>query len=1121
MGVSSHLIRRSALAALLAAFSAMLSFGAGAYDAEVVSLIGKGDARESAQAPWRPTAVRAKLLNGNFVRTHEYSQMGLLIGGGTQLRLNQLSILQIKSVSAKGPPPPTQLELPRGRVWAQQRARTPEPAARAPALEIRTPGGVIGIRGTDWEVVVEPDGVTTVTVVSGEADLANERGRVRIGPNEQGRAAPGRAPVKVLLTSAADRVQWVTAWRPQPRRWVKDLSPGLETAAKAIEAEDFGAALRALAGARGAGAVLMRADLHVFFGEVAQAVGLLEPLAAQDGRASALLARAQLAIGAIAQAARVLEEAGKLHADEAEVLLAQAELARLQGDADAARGAARRVLEREPQNAEAWFMIGRIETEREFAAAAREALGRALELQPAGPGYRGELGTLETFANDFDAAEAAFRGALEAQPADYAALTGLGVLQLKRGETEAALESFLKAGVIEPRYARAWVFTGVAQYQLGERERALEAFAKAAALDERDPLPHLVASLVHLDALELGRAIEAAREAQARMPFLRSLNQVLSDQKGSANLGAALGAFGLEEWSRAYAYDAYSPYWAGSHLFLADRLAGSFNKNSELFKGFLSDPAVFGASNRFSSIAAVPGHYAQLGAGWSRDFLEQASVSAAVNGYSVAGAPLSYYAGIERRSGESAINRSALEGRGSEHSNNAVLGLGLKPSHELGLFAFGNLIDIAADFDERASGIAGRLDQPYRRYDAGFNYKFSPTSQAWLKAGLGSEEAVFGGTATFTSGPLLGTFPLGLSYDLSQRDIQWRHTSDLSKDVQFSWGLEYSRERKPLAFTLAPPLIVLDQNDRIGSALAYAALRAKLGPALEAQVDLHYQRTRTEFLTVLGASRFAADVRELELNPRLGIAWRPAEGHTVRAAAQAWRRPPGVNTLAPVDTLGIVLDDRVVRAGGLLTRVRLQHEVALGRGTFFEWFLDAKRVRHPVNPGAPTPLAITLVDLERLRARPTVYAPRREYLEDDPEFGEGRIRQAGIAFNRLLSRDLALVARYVHASTENTGPAFAGNRIPFHPRHYLDVGLNWQPAPRWIVGPFAAWRSLRYGDEANKERLESGWSLGLGAWWESEDKRWSVSLLADQLNSARESSIYRRPLVRLLSVYRF
>ena len=56
----------------------------------------------------------------------------------------------------------------------------------------------------------------------------------------------------------------------------------------------------------------------------------------------------------------------------------------------------------------------------------------------------------------------------------------------------------------------------------------------------------------------------------------------------------ALTAFGLEEWADYYATQAYSDYWGGSHLFLADRYTGKFNKNSELFKGYITEPTAFG-----------------------------------------------------------------------------------------------------------------------------------------------------------------------------------------------------------------------------------------------------------------------------------------------------------------------------------------------------------------------------------------------------------------------------------------------------------------------------------------------------------------------------------------------
>lgn len=1131
----------------------------GANDAEIVQLIGKGDARETAETEWVPANVRQKLSGGAFVRTREASQMALLLRDQTQVRLNQLSILHIKSVSAGAQP--TRLELPQGRAWSQAKQRgSGEVAARKnPIIEVQTPAGMASIRGTDWELVVERDGTSTLTVLSGAVEFHNEHGSVSVLPNEQARAVPGRAPTKSLLTSAAERVQWVTAYRPQPRRWVRDLTAGAEAIVQRIETGDYADALPALS-APGILAplpsALLLADLRLFLGEPRQAIDGLTAYAGEgngDPMAAALLARALMISGRIGDAANILANALRKYPSHLELLLAQAELARLQGDASAALHAARSASELDPKNAEPWHLIGRIETEREFALAAREALARALVLRPDGPGYRGELATLETFANNFPAAEAAFRDALEQQPDDYVALTGLGVLQLKRGDTQAALESFLKSGVVEPRYARAALFTAVAYYRLGDRGRALETLEKAASSDERDPLPHLLASLIHQDALALGPAIDAARQAQLRMPYLKSLNQVLTDQKGTANLGAAHAAFGLEEWSQAYAYDSYSPYWSGSHLFLADRFSGSFNKNSELFKGFLSDPAVFGASNRYSSLVPVPGHYASVGLTGGRDYVAEVATNFTVNGYSVAATPLAYFVGYDRARADSQINATDADGRMRADGDNLLFGLGARPTHELGVFLFGNVLKYDGRLADNASGLT---DDPfkidYRRHDGGLNYKFGPTNQAWLKIGAGREQvpvsgALFSPDSADALNAAFGVVnliqPSGrlnvFDYEVTQRDLQWRHTFEGSPELQLSWGLESATQTKPFLleteFPIVPPAaatgvrVKLSNDERLESKSIYVSGRFKASTEIDAQLDLHYQEVKSNFATrssieVVGGPAFPAPDRtgathEREINPRLGVRWRPARGHTFRFAAQAWRKPAGVNTLAPVDTLGVALDDRIVRAGGKLRRYRFQHEVEWGTTTFLQWFVDLKRAKNLDDPAVVADFALD--QLERLRNRRRVYGLVADYLEDTPKFVEGHADLLGVSANHLLSREFAFAARYVRASTRNTSPALEGRALPFHPKHYLNAGLNWQPRARWVVSLSATYRGGRYRDDVNIEPLSSGWALGLSAYWESLDKRLSIAAMLDQIHSDKQSSIYRHPVAQLQATYRF
>jgi hypothetical protein len=325
--------------------------------------------------------------------------------------------------------------------------------------------------------------------------------------------------------------------------------------------------------------------------------------------------------------------------------------------------------------------------------------------------------------------------------------------------------------------------------------------------------------------------------------------------------------------------------------------------------------------------------------------------------------------------------------------------------------------------------------------------------------------------------------------------------------------------------------INLNQDNRIEASSAYVSGRFQLASALDGQLDLHYQDTRVTAVTdqsllilpgpVIPIPRTASDHTYRELNPRVGLKWMPDAAQTVRLAAQIWRKPAAINTLAPIDTVGIPLDDRVQRDAGRLKRLRVQHEIEWGRATFMQWFADYKEIKNPDDPGGGIVPDLQLDQLERLRNRRRVYGVRMDYLEDTPKFGAGRISSAGVAGNRLLSREISLTGRYIYADTENTTPAFQGLSVPYHPRHYFGTALNWQPYARWVVGPLATYRSGRFQDEANTEPLTAGWSFGLHGYWESADKRWSLAAVVDNLHSDKQSSMYRHSTVNVQAGLRF
>jgi Flp pilus assembly protein TadD len=1140
-----------------------------AQDADILMIVGRVEVGASAQGPWVAAAVRQKLNAGSFVRTLEGSQVALLLRDQTQVRLNQNSVLEIKSMQAGEEA--TSLSLLQGRLWAQVKQlsvgtlRAVTGLVGRQQVRISTPTATIGIRGTDWELVVGERDTTTVTVFSGEVEMSNSLGMIAVGPNEQGVVEAGKAPVKSLLSNARDRVQWVTAYRPAPARWLHDARPAYGNIVRDIEAGEY---------ARGLGALerlpdsreraMLLADMYIFLGRANDAIGLLEPYSrkgAGDPMASALLARALLVAGRIDDASVLLQSAHSAHPGDREVVLALGDAARLQGDASAALRWFTQATLAHPQSHEAWFGLGRVETEKENVGAATRALDEAIRLAPNAPGYHGERATLLALTGNASAARAAFDEALKRQPDDYLAWTGLGILQLKTGETREALDSFLKAGVIEPRFARAQLYVGVAYYQLGNQQRALESVRKAAELDAKDPLPYVMLSLMHGDAQELADAVEASRQAQERMPYLKSLNQLLNNQKGSANVGSALAARGMEEWAQNYATSSYNPYWAGSALFLADRYTDGFNKNSELFRGFLLDPTSFGASNRFSSLVASPGHYGSIGLKYERGDFNQGSVLASANGLSTAKIPFAYSIIGDLASGHATPRTFSGDG------GNLTLGLGMKPNHDVNLFYFGTRTLVDGRFTSSQSPFTASLtdaplDVAINRQDLGLAYRLAPDNQFMLKYGAGGQKTrLFGDffhaaqVAVLNGDPVLAVLqpfdPAGrldnYGTNVRQNDFQFNHSFNVSPTFRLSWGLEHGEERRDLNFTrtfqsvltpLVPAVFTDDAVRNLRSSDIYVSGRSKLSDALELQMDVAHQSLRgsanlvqrldladinVNLFTTTTAERF----NESEFNPRFGLRFTPGAGQQFRVVAQQWRRPISLASLGSVDTLGIPVEDRLVESGGLLRRVRAQYDWQLGNESFMQVFADHRRVNNLRSVTNPLFALFGVSELDSLRARKPVFGQPFDDLEDTPVFGEGEVSSLGLAGNWLLNRDWSLAARYRYSSSRNTGSdvttgaSFAGFSVPFIPRHFANASLYWQASQRWLVSLSATYRSNRFSDEGNLTALDAGWNFGLTGFWESEDKRWTVEAGLTNLHANKRAAKERRAKMLLNAVYRF
>ena len=1111
------------LAASLLAISAGGIALAAPPDAEIVSLEGTGEYREAQQPAWSKARIKQALAAGNFVRTGDLSRMGLLFVDKTQIRLNQNSMLQIREVG-KGDGRSTVLNLNAGRSWVQSKT-LPK------GLVMNTPSAVAAIRGTDWEMAVDADGTSTLTVLSGEVEFSNEQGSVTVGRDEQARAEKGKAPVKLVVRNPRERVQWVSSLTVDPRRYrelrdpqspeSKALAPVLAALAEGDLASAYSRLAASPQGGSPAVARLLLADFEAYRGEFSRAARLLaedQKRFPKDERFDVARARLALVDGQGTEARKAANDALARNPGSAPALVVLGDVERFDGRRLEAVDAYLKAAAIAAGDPLPWLGLGIVENARGNARQALDSLAKAASLDAQGAAIQAELGAARATALEPELARQSYRRALELQPDNYVALTGLGALELSQGEQEAGMDALLRANLVEPRYARAHLWLAAAWYRMGRIDAARESLARAERADPKDPVPHIFASLIEQDRIAPVDALAQAQQAQAKMPFLKSLDEVADNQKGIANVGSALSFLGLEYWARQAAQESYLPFWGGSHLFLADRYPGEYLRRSELVQGFITDPLAFGASNRFQSLYRAPGNHATLSYRYSHSSeTTLREPVATINGLFAGPTPIAYFLeGIDTRiePGDTAFDARA---------KTLTAGFGIRPSSELGIFVYANRLSADATLgrgDE--TGDLLNLDGSTSRVDAGLRYAPNADNSVWLKAGTSREDShLVQRTSVF-----LPDFTLVRDSDFTTRpeqtDVQVRQTLEWRPGLEVTWGAFGAELKDPRNLVqdsgfhfpaAAGTTNGLDGRDRDRHQGAYARLRMVLESGrIEGGLGYSdYRKDRDFVVTLPGSEPFdiTENYRHRRPEAELGAVHALAPGRIARGACRQWVRGIAPDTLAPVAGSGLPLDDQLVLAGGREQQCRAQFEWNASARAFGSAFVEAIRVENLVSPldGVLNSRA-DVTNLDRLRNRVIAPPPRPDLLEDTPVFGEGKLTRAGAAFEAVATRALALRADYAYADSENTGAGFAGNPVPYIPRHRFNAGLTWTPGHRAYLAVQATWRSERFRDEASLAALQPGWDARFDAFIESDDKRWAVEVYGVNLLKKQASDLY-------------
>ena len=161
---------------------------------------------------WEEARNGRDMFGGDSVKTGRDSRVSILCIDETQLKLNENTVVILKSVTPSAlmgvsyPEAQRQTgaghyEVTVGEIWL----RNKNEEAR---FEVKTPAVTSAIRGTEFNLRVDRTGATTIVLLEGRLTLSNPQGRIDLDPGEEGFAEVGKAPVKRVILQPKDAVQW-------------------------------------------------------------------------------------------------------------------------------------------------------------------------------------------------------------------------------------------------------------------------------------------------------------------------------------------------------------------------------------------------------------------------------------------------------------------------------------------------------------------------------------------------------------------------------------------------------------------------------------------------------------------------------------------------------------------------------------------------------------------------------------------------------------------------------------------------------------------------------------------------------------------------------------------------
>jgi len=889
---------------LIALLFASSLAGAASEAARVLTTSGVVESLPAETQTWQGVQPGATLEVGDSIRTGADGGAALLLADESIVRMNRDTVFVLHNVGQGKGAGAHQASTPaakkgersllgviKGELWFLN--KNPDEQ-----VDIKTRAMTASLRGTEFDVRVEADGSTQVTMLEGTVQVWNEQGAVVLNAFEVASVRPGFAPQKTILLTPENSVQW-TVLIPQLLNYEVLFRDRGDQAPVAR---------------------LRQAWEAIDRGELSLSRDILLTLTEEEPNflpAWESLALNSLVLNDTDAAIKAVERAEALAPNTPFPLMLRSLIDQARFDLVQAEEVVRRAVDLDPNNLTAQIQLATLLFGRGATDEAAQVVATALRLAP-GNAYANSLwGFIQLTLRNEDGARQAFARASQANPALADPHLGLGIIAMRHGDEEHAMAEVTSAVLLEPRRALLRSYWAKMLYQLGRHEKALDVLQVSQHIDPHDPTPDLYRALILRDLHQPGAAIIALNEAIRKNDFRAVYrSRLLLDQDlavKNVDLSLIYTELGLDHWAMAKAVDSLAEDYANAsaHLFYAGSLTGepgrSWSRNTENLLARLLMSANVNTFNTFNDYTAfferpsLRGEY-NFTAG-SHDTLNQDILTYGA----LPQANLAFQAGYlpYRTDGW----REDL----SEESRSAVGFIKWDPTPKQGLMFSASRSDsvLGGALEQRFNFDA--LPQPQddhsgevHRLELGYTYAQSPATHLLLHAATVRDREWIQDYETLSDPSLEIWQRLALSQPYSQLQGEVLHRYGRH---QFLLGSSYYRQDgegvasfsarlldPPIPLPTQPPIVVGSHQELWSTTLHD---RWQLLPSLTVEMGLADEvMTRTGFLSEV-------ERETNELSPRFGLLWKPQPAHTIHLAAFRSLMPFYADYLVPADIAGV------------------------------------------------------------------------------------------------------------------------------------------------------------------------------------------------------------------------